>query len=106
MKEMTDLEKYYNKFNEDKRLTRRHGQVEFITSMKYIHECIGDRKCVKILDIGAGTGRLGKICFTHYVRNLEILFVPLIKEDILEVYNSNYIIPAVVINRHTCKFFF
>ena len=23
--------------------------------MKYIHECIGDRKCVKILDIGAGT---------------------------------------------------
>ena len=25
--------------------------------MKYIHECIGDRKCVKILDIGAGTGR-------------------------------------------------
>lgn len=57
MKEMTDLEKYYNKFNEDKRLTRRHGQVEFITSMKYIHECIGDRKCVKILDIGAGTGR-------------------------------------------------
>lgn len=57
MKEMTELEKYYNKFNEEKRLTRRHGQVEFITSMKYIHECIGDRKCVKILDIGAGTGR-------------------------------------------------
>lgn len=57
MKEMTELEKYYNKFNEDKRLTRRHGEVEFITSMKYIHECIGDRKCVKILDIGAGTGR-------------------------------------------------
>ena len=57
MKEMTDLEKYYNKFNEDKRLTRRHGQVEFITSMKYIHECIDDRKCVKILDIGAGKGR-------------------------------------------------
>ena len=51
---MTELEKYYNKFNEEKRLTRRHGQVEFITSMKYIHECIGDRKCVKILDIGAG----------------------------------------------------
>ena len=56
MKEMTELEKYYNKFNEEKRLTRRHGQVEFITSMKYIHECIGDRKCVNILDLGAGTG--------------------------------------------------
>ena len=57
MKEMTELEKYYNKFNEEKRLTRRHGQVGFITSMKYIHECIGDKKKKKILDIGAGTGR-------------------------------------------------
>lgn len=37
---MTELEKYYNKFNEDKRLTRRHGRVEYITSMKYIHACI------------------------------------------------------------------
>ena len=30
-----NLIKYYNKFNEDKRLNTRHGQVEFITSMKY-----------------------------------------------------------------------
>ena len=27
---MTELEKYYNKFNEEKRLKSRHGQVEFI----------------------------------------------------------------------------
>lgn len=49
------LSEYYNKFNEDKRLDHRHGQVEFITSMKYIHEYldIGDR----IVDIGAGAGR-------------------------------------------------
>jgi len=53
----TELEKHYNKFCEDKRLTRRHGQVEYITSMKYIHECIGENKDVKILDVGAGTGR-------------------------------------------------
>ena len=33
-----NLIKYYNKFNEDKRLNTRHGQVEFITSMKYIKE--------------------------------------------------------------------
>ena len=26
---MTELEKYYNKFNEEKRLGSRHGQVEF-----------------------------------------------------------------------------
>lgn len=53
----TELEKYYNKFCEDKRLTRRHGQVEYITSMKYIHEYLGDNKDAKILDVGAGTGR-------------------------------------------------
>lgn len=65
---MTELEKHYNKFNEDKRLTRRRGQVEFITSLKYIHECIDILKAsnpeaktsnseIKILDVGAGTGR-------------------------------------------------
>ena len=54
---MTELEKYYNKFNEEKRLNSRHGQVEFITSMKYIHEYLGEDKSKKILDVGAGTGR-------------------------------------------------
>lgn len=57
MKEMTPLEKYYNKFNEDKRLNSRHGQVEFITSLKYIHEYLKGRDNAKILDLGAGTGR-------------------------------------------------
>jgi ubiquinone/menaquinone biosynthesis C-methylase UbiE len=57
---MNELEQYYNKFNEEKRLNSRHGQVEFRTSMKYIHQYIpADRpkEEVKILDIGAGTGR-------------------------------------------------
>lgn len=53
----TLLEEHYNKFNEDKRLTRKHGQVEYITSMKYIHEYLKDIPNSKILDIGAGTGR-------------------------------------------------
>ena len=53
----TELEKHYNKFYEDKRLTRRHGQVEYITSMKYIHDVLGDDYSKKILDVGAGTGR-------------------------------------------------
>ncbi len=57
---MTELEEYYNKFNEEKRLNSRHGQVEFITSMKYIHKYIDthvEPANFKILDIGAGTGR-------------------------------------------------
>lgn len=62
---MTDLEAYYNKFNEEKRLNSRHGQVEFITSMHYIHKYLShiekERQCTKkdirILDLGAGTGR-------------------------------------------------
>ncbi len=58
---MTQLEKYYNKFKEDHRLTTRHGIVEFTVSMKYIHDCISSLNkssdSIKILDVGAGTGR-------------------------------------------------
>lgn len=60
---MTELEEYYNKFNEEKRLDSRHGRVEYLTSMHYIHEClsrVGKNRQppeIRILDIGAGTGR-------------------------------------------------
>lgn len=54
---MDILEKYYNKFNEDKRLLSRHGQVEFFVAMENIKRIIGDRKNLEIIDIGAGTGR-------------------------------------------------
>ncbi len=62
---MKTLEEYYNKFNEDKRLDSRHGQVEFRTSMRYIRRYLGkieektgkERAGIRILDIGAGTGR-------------------------------------------------
>lgn len=65
---MTELELYYNKFNEEKRLNSRHGQVEYRVSMKYIQEMLlqlevsgssgkREKEDIKILDIGAGTGR-------------------------------------------------
>lgn len=53
-----ELVEYYNKFCEEKRLTRKHGNVEFVTSMKYIHKHLEEMpKDAKILDVGAGTGR-------------------------------------------------
>lgn len=61
---MTELEEYYNKFNEEKRLNSRHGQVEFRISMKYIQEYLQEcekagrtKSQIRLLDIGAGTGR-------------------------------------------------
>lgn len=54
---MTELEKYYNKFCEEKRLGRRHGQVEYDITMKYIHKYLAENENAKIIDIGAGTGR-------------------------------------------------
>ena len=52
-----NLIRYYNKFNEDKRLSRRHGIVEFTTTMKYIKEYLSKMDNPKIIDIGAGTGK-------------------------------------------------
>lgn len=52
-----ELIEYYNKFNEDKRLTRRHGKVEFIITLKYIHDYLNKMNNPKIIDIGAGTGK-------------------------------------------------
>lgn len=54
---MTELEKYYNKFCEEKRLGRRHGQAEYIITMKYIHKYLEKMDSPAIIDIGAGTGR-------------------------------------------------
>lgn len=56
-KKMTELEQYYNKFSEDKRLTRRHGQVEYRITMKYIYEYLQQMEQPAVLEVGAGTGR-------------------------------------------------
>lgn len=72
------LKNYYNKFNEDKRLTSRHGIVEFNTSIKYILKYLEQFSNPKILDLGAGTGR-----YSGYLSSLgyDVTAVELVKHN-------------------------
>ncbi len=45
----------YNNYDEDSRLTSKHGQVEFRTTMRYIEKYL--KKGNLVLEIGAATGR-------------------------------------------------
>lgn len=54
---MSYLEDYYNSYDEEGRLLSRHGQVEYLTTMKYIRECLAGISEPKLLEVGAGTGR-------------------------------------------------
>ena len=50
------LETYYANYDEEGRLVKlRRGQVEYETTMRYIHKYL--RPGAKVLEIGAGTGR-------------------------------------------------
>ena len=39
---MNCLEEYYKAYDEERRLLSQHGKVEYITTQKYIHDCIRD----------------------------------------------------------------
>lgn len=54
---MSFLEDYYNNYDEEGRLLTRYGQVEYLTTMKYIQESLNGISSPKILEVGAGTGR-------------------------------------------------
>jgi ubiquinone/menaquinone biosynthesis C-methylase UbiE len=49
------LEQYYSNYDEEGRLLSKHGQVEYRTTMTYIHKFL--RRGMRILEVGAGTGR-------------------------------------------------
>ena len=74
---MNEIEKYYNKFNEDKRLKSRHGIVEFTTTMHFINKYLKPNS--KIIDIGAGTGRYSK---ELYNMGFDITAVELVKKNL------------------------
>lgn len=54
---MNYLEDFYKAYDEDGRLLSRHGQVEYLTTVKYIRECLAGIPEPTIVEIGAGTGR-------------------------------------------------
>ena len=101
---MTNIEKYYNNFHEEHRLTTRHGQVEFRTTLHFIEEAakmVGSQNGagslstfsaektatpLKIADIGAGTGRYSvELCHRGY----DVTAVELVKHN-LEILRSKH----------------
>ena len=69
-----NLNAYYNKFNEDKRLKTRHGLVEYTVTMKYIEEVLKKYENPKILDLGAGCGAYSIPLSEYYdVTSLELV---------------------------------
>lgn len=90
-----ELITYYNKFNEDKRLNTRHGQIEYLTSMKYIHEFLKDIKKPKIVDIGAGTGAYS---IKLYEEGFDVTAVELVKHNLKVIESKNKNIKTIQAN--------
>lgn len=74
---------FYNHYDEDCRLTSKHGSIEFLTTMRYIEKYLkpGNR----ILEIGAGTGR-----YSHALarQGYSVNAIELVRHNI-EVFQKN-----------------
>ena len=81
---MNYLEEYYNSYDEEGRLLSRHGQVEYLTTMKYIEECLEGISNPGILEVGAGTGRYS---VTLAKQGLQVTAVELVDHN-LEILRS------------------
>lgn len=55
METLNILTKYYSNYDEEGRLLSKHGQVEYLTTMRYIGKYL--QPGMRILEVGAGTGR-------------------------------------------------
>lgn len=74
---------FYSHYDEDNRLSPKHGMVEFLTTMRYVEKYIkpGDR----VIEIGAGTGR-----YSHALarRGYAVDAVELVEHNI-EIFREN-----------------
>ena len=74
---------YYSSYDEDSRLCSRHGAVEFLTTVRYVEKYL--RPGMRILEIGAGTGR-----YSHYFaqHGYQVDAVELVAHNI-EIFKQN-----------------
>lgn len=83
MKSNQYLIDFYKAYDEDNRLTSKHGSVEFLTTIRYVEKYLkpGNR----ILEIGAGTGR-----YSHALarRGYAVDAVELVEHNI-EIFQKN-----------------
>ncbi|MBR3580844.1 MAG: hypothetical protein IKN95_07590 [Lachnospiraceae bacterium] len=64
---------FYNENREEDRLTRsRHGQLEYATTMAYVHKYAGPG--TKVLEIGAGTGRYSLHLYRFMLSCMQTIF--------------------------------
>ena len=78
------IKEHYTNYDEDSRLTKsRHGQLEFLTTMNYIHKYL--KKGMNVLEVGAGTGRYS---IALAKEGYEVTAVDLVKSN-LQVLKSN-----------------
>lgn len=77
------LEGFYSNYDEDNRLTSRHGMVEYLTTMRYIERYL--HPGMRILEVGAGTGR-----YSHTLarKGYRVDAVELVEHNI-EVFRAN-----------------
>ncbi len=77
------LEDFYSGYDEDGRLLSRHGSVEYLTTMRYIEKYL--RPGMKILEVGAGTGR-----YSHALARMgyEVEAMELVQHNI-DIFNAN-----------------
>ena len=90
-----NLINYYNKFNEDKRLTHKHGIVEYETTMKYIKEYLKNMNNPKIIDIGAGTGKYSVALANE---GYDVTAVELVKHNLMTLKAKNSPVKAYLGN--------
>jgi 2-polyprenyl-3-methyl-5-hydroxy-6-metoxy-1,4-benzoquinol methylase len=76
------ISSHYNSRDEDVRLSTKHGQIEYLTTMHYIKKYL--KTGMKILEIGAGTGKYSHILA---LEGYEVYAVELVQHNI-DIFNG------------------